>query len=100
MRRRIEDGDDQGRPAILPVGILSVQRRLDRYRTWYNEHRPHAPPGGRTPQEAWQRIELPESIPIRATVPDEIAMQVQRRSYHGDPALLMTKTWANGKEAA
>ena len=36
------------RVAVLPVGIAAQQRRLDRYRTWYNEHRPHAALGGRT----------------------------------------------------
>ena len=88
------------RVAVLPLGIAALQRRLDHYRTWYNEYRPHAALDGRTPEEAWQGIDLPELIPIRAADPDEIAMRVQRRSFRGDPALPMITILVNRKEAA
>ena len=55
---------------------------------------------GRTPEEAWEGIELPEPIPIRATRPDGIVVQVQRRSYHGDPALPVITIRVARKEAA
>ena len=88
------------RMAVMPLGISSLHRRLDRYRTWYNQHRPHAALDGRTPQEAWEGIELPEPIPIRATDPDEIVVHVQRRPYHGDPALPVISIRVDRKEAA
>ena len=88
------------RMAVLPVGIASLQRRLDRYRTWYNRHRPHAALDGRTLEEVWEGIELPAPIPIRAADPDEIAIQVLRRSYRGDPALPIITIRVNRKGAA
>ena len=88
------------RIAVLPVGVASLQRRLDRYRTWYNEHRPHAALDSRTPEEAWQGVDLPEPIPIRANDPDDIAVQVQRRSCRGDAALPIITIRVARKEAA
>ena len=70
------------------------------HRAWYNEHRPHAALGGRTPEEGREGIELPEPIPIRATDPDEIVMQVQRRPYQGDQALPIVTIRVEWKEAA
>ena len=55
---------------------------------------------GRTPEEAWQGVELPEPIPIRATHPDEIVVQVQRRSHRGESALAMITIRVERKEAA
>ena len=88
------------RIAVLPVSVRPLQRRLDHYRTWYDEHRPHAALDSRTPQEAWEGVELPEPIPIRATHPDGITVQVQRRSCRGDPALPIIKIRVARKEAA
>ena len=88
------------RVTVLPIGVSAIQHRLDRYRTWYNEHRPHAALDGRTPEEAWKSIELPEAIPIRATDADEIDVAVQRQSYRGDPALPIITIRVARKEAA
>ena len=89
------------RIAVLPVGVASLlQRRLDRYRTWYNEDRPLAALASRTPEEAWQGVDLPDPIPIRATDSDEIAVQAQRRSCRGDVALPIITIRVERKEAA
>ena len=88
------------RSAVLPIGIASLQRRLDRYRTWYNEHRPHASLDGRTPEEAWKGITLPAPIPIRATDSDEIVVHVHRQSYRGERALPMVAIRVDRKETA
>ena len=88
------------RVAVLPISVRPLQRRLDHYQAWYNEHRPHAALGGRTPDEAWNGIELPESIPIRATDSDEIVVQIHRQAYRGDPALPIVTVELDRKEAA
>jgi transposase InsO family protein len=88
------------RVAVFPTSVRPLQRRLDRYLAWYNEHRPHAALGGRTPDEAWKRIELQTPIPIRAADPDEIVLQVRRRSYRDDPALPIVTIRVDRKEAA
>ena len=62
--------------------------------------RPHAALYGRTPAEAWEGIELPEPIPILATHSDGIVVQVQRRSYRGDPGLLIVTIRVARKEVA
>ena len=88
------------RSAVLPIGIASLQRELDRYRAWYNEHRPHAALGGRTPEEVWHGVDMPEAIPIRVSDADEIDVHVQRRSFGGDPALPIIAIRVERKEAA
>ena len=77
-----------------------MQRRLDHYRTWYDEHRPHAVLDGRTPEEVWEGTELPAPIPIRTTNPDDIVVADQRRSYRGEPALPIITIRMDRKEAA
>ena len=88
------------RIALLPISVRPLQRRLDNYAAWFNEHRLHAALGGCTPDEAWQGIDLPEAIPIRPTDPDEIVVQVQRQSYRSDPALPIITIRVDRKEAA
>ena len=88
------------RIAVLPISVLLLQRRLDRYKSWYNEHRPHASICGRTPNEAWEGIELAVSIPIRAADPDEIVVCVDRHSYRDDPTFPIVKIRVDRKEAA
>ena len=88
------------RITVVPIGARPLQHRLDDYRTWYNQHRPHASLAGRTPDEAWERIELPTPIPIRATDLDAIVIQVRRQSYRGDRALPIITIRVNRKEAA
>ncbi len=88
------------RITVVPISSRPLQRRLDHYKSWYNQHRPQASLGGRTPDEAWNRIELQKPIPIRAADPDEIAVQVRRRSYRDDPALPIVTIRIDRKEAA
>jgi len=88
------------RIALVPITVRPMQRRFDRYSTWYNKHRPHASIGGRTPDEAWEGVELPVPIPIRAADPDQIVISVDRRSYRDDPALPVITIRVERKEAA
>ena len=64
-----------------------IQRRLDDFGAWFNEHRPHSALHGRTPQEAWEGCVLPEPIPIRARDHLQPRIGIRRRHYHGDPRL-------------
>ncbi len=84
----------------MPVSSRPLQRKLDCYQAWYNKHRPHASLDGRTPDEAWEGVELPLPIPIRAADPDQIILSVDRRSYRDDPALPVVTIRVNRKEAA
>ena len=88
------------RVAVLPISVRPLQRRLDHYHAWYNEHRPHASLGGRTPDEVWNSIELPESNPIRATDSDQILLQIHAQAHRGDPTLPVVTLKFNRKEAA
>ena len=74
--------------AIQMVGdAKAMQRRLDNYRNWYNEVRIHSALEGRTPEEMWNGIELPEQIPILQADPIEVTASVKRRAFGGDPRL-------------
>lgn len=46
------------RRTVLPISIRPLQRRLDLFQAWYNEHGPHAALDGRTPNEACDGVEL------------------------------------------
>ncbi len=88
------------RITVVPISSRPLQRRLDDYKSWYNQHRPHASLGGRMPDEAWKCIELQKPIPMRAADPDEIVVQVRRQAYRGDPALPIVTIRVDRKEAA
>ena len=62
-----------------------IQRRLDDFGAWFNEHRPHSALHGRTPQEAWEGRVLPEPVPIRARDQLQPQIEIRRRHYRGDP---------------
>jgi transposase InsO family protein len=64
-----------------------IQRRLDHFGAWFNEHRVHSALGCRTPQEAWQGHVLSTPAPIRARDQRQPQIEVRRRHYHGDPRL-------------
>jgi len=64
-----------------------IQRRLDEFGAWFNEHRPHSALHGRTPQEAWEGRVLPEPVPIRARDQSQPQIEIRRRHYRGDPRL-------------
>jgi len=64
-----------------------IQRRLDQFGAWFNEHRAHSALHGRTPQEAWEGRILPEPAPIRARDQLQPQIEIRRRHYRGDPRL-------------
>jgi hypothetical protein len=88
------------RHAILPISIRPLQRRFDQFLSWYNEHRPHAALDGRTPNEAWDGVELPVPIPIRQAELCEVDVDVTRHSYRGYPYLPIVSIYIERKEAA
>jgi hypothetical protein len=67
--------------------LRSMQKYLDNYQRWYNQIRSHASLGGRTPDEVWNDIELPEPISIRQVDPIDVTASVKRRLFGGDPRL-------------
>ena len=73
--------------ALLPLGQQAIQRRLHKYRSWYNTERPHSSLGFLTPQEAWQGIEPQKPIPIRACEELRPMIDMTRSSFQGDPRL-------------
>jgi putative transposase len=71
-------------PSLTQHGL---QRKLDRWVSWYNGVRSHSMLGGKTPDEAWAGQELPEPIPIRAADPTRYRITVQRKNFADDPRL-------------
>ncbi|MHB1158507.1 MAG: transposase [Phycisphaerales bacterium] len=71
-------------PAITVRGL---QKKLDNFRGWYNEHRVHAALGGCTPNEVSDGAPLKMAVPIRQG--DQLTPQidVQRLHCRGDPKL-------------
>jgi len=72
---------------LAGLTVRPIQRRLDHYRRWYNEHRPHSALDGLTPDEAWSGDALPEPIPIRSRDPIKPQIDVRRLRCRGDPLL-------------
>ncbi len=72
---------------LCGLSIPALQRRLDDYRHWYNQHRPHSALDGRTPDEAWQGIAIPEPGPIRCRDPLKPYIRIRRVNCRGDPGL-------------
>ena len=64
-----------------------IQRRIEEFRAWFNEHRAHSALHGRTPQEAWEGRCLPKPVAIRARDQLRPQIEVRRRHYRGDPRL-------------
>jgi transposase InsO family protein len=75
------------RLALTGLTDKGIQRRLDDFGAWFNEHRPHGALQGRTPQEAWEGRYLPTPVPIRARDQLQPQIEIRRRHYHGDPRL-------------
>ncbi len=44
------------RRIIMPFRLAAIRHELGCYATWYNEHRPHTAPGGRTPLEVYREL--------------------------------------------
>jgi transposase InsO family protein len=64
-----------------------MQRRLDNYRHWYNQHRPHSALRGLTPQEAWEGVAPSEPFAFRQRDPVKPHIDIRRASCRGDPRL-------------
>jgi len=64
-----------------------IQRRVDDFKDWFNEARPHTALGGLTPQEAWDGHCLPKPVAIRARDQLRPEVAIRRRHHHGDPRL-------------
>ena len=82
---------------------LGRQTASDNWRCWNYDFSGIASPsplGGRTPEEVWDGVNVPEPTPIRATDPDQIVMHVQRQSYRRDRALPIIAIRVERKEAA
>jgi transposase InsO family protein len=75
------------RLVLSPITVSGIQTRLDCFRGWYDEYRPHSSIHGLTPAEAWNATALPEPIPIRARDQLEPQIDVRRRCCRGDPRL-------------
>ena len=75
------------RLVLTGLAERGIQRRLDHFRAWFNESRPHGALHGRTPQEAWEGRVLPEPVLIRARDRLDPQIEVRRRHYRGDPRL-------------
>jgi hypothetical protein len=64
-----------------------IQRRLEAYRHWYNEKRPHSALGRRTPEEVWRGKTLPEPVPMWARDQLPFVLEIRRQYCRGDPRL-------------
>ena len=79
------------RRAVLPLGRRALQRRLDAYRHWYNDLRPHAAHAALTPADASVNLKLPEPVVYRRHGDTERVISVRRRHVRGDPYLFLPK---------
>ncbi len=70
-------------------GRRAFQRRLDAYRHWYNDLRPHAAHDILTPAEASVKMKLPKPVVYRRRGDVEPVISVQRRCVRGDPYLFV-----------
>ena len=77
------------RRAVLPLGRRALQRRLDAYRHWYNDLRPHAAHDALTPAEASVKMTLPKPVVYRRQGKVEPVISVRRRRVRGDPYLFV-----------
>ena len=77
------------RRAVLPLGRRALQRRLDAYRHWYNDLRPHAAHDFLTPAEASVKMKLPKPVAYRRRGDMKPVISVRRRHVRGDPYLFV-----------
>jgi len=75
------------RSALPSLSLRSLQRRLNDYRCWYNEHRIHSALGVLVPQEAWSGETPPVPIAYRAKEKLKINVEIKRDKCRGDPRL-------------
>ncbi len=74
---------------VLQLGKRAIQRRLDAYRHWYNDLRPHAAHGAMTPAEVMAHRQPIESVTYRRRDESAPVMIVRRRHVRGDPYLFV-----------
>jgi len=73
---------------VLPcLTVAGLQKKLDNFRGWYNNHRVHAALGAMTPSEAVRTNQIMPPIPIRQRDSSDVDIHVARRSCRGDPYL-------------
>ena len=77
----------------------SIQKHLERYRSWFNCSRVHQGIGGQTPEQAWSGSGLPVARVIRARDPQP-HIRVSRRTFEDDPHLPVIDIEADWAEAA
>lgn len=77
------------RRVILPLRRRTLQRRLDTYRHWYNDLRPHAAHGALTPSDAMALRPPPRLMTFRRQDELEPVISVRRRHVRGDPYLFL-----------
>ncbi len=63
-----------------------LQRRLDTFRAWYNEFRPHQALAGQTPEEVWAGVERPKAETITALDPQP-KITAFKKHFRGDHRL-------------
>ncbi|MCL5770086.1 MAG: DDE-type integrase/transposase/recombinase [Planctomycetes bacterium] len=67
--------------------VRGIQRKLNRFRVWYNGSRPHSALGCLTPDEAFAGRTLPKPVPYRARDGPKGDIEVHRGHFRGDPHL-------------
>ncbi|MCE5326628.1 MAG: transposase [Planctomycetaceae bacterium] len=88
------------RVALLPLNPRGIQKRLDRFATWYSQHRPHQALKDRTPHESWQKKRLPKPVAYRAGGEFEPIITIRRLKYRGDPGLPLIEITVTRRRAA
>ena len=75
--------------AVLTLGCCALQRRLDAYRRWYNDLRPHAAHDALTPAGAMAHRRPPQPTTYRRRDDSAPVITVRRRRVRGDPYLFV-----------
>jgi putative transposase len=78
---------------VLPcLTVRGLQKRLDTFAAWYNDHRVHAAHGSRTPSEVDRGIESLDAVPIRQRDDRLVSIPIKRHACCGDPRLPIIDT--------
>jgi transposase InsO family protein len=75
------------RLVLVVMARRNIQKRLDAYRHWYNEHRPYSVHGALTPQEVWKGKTLSEPVAYRSREDRPCTFDVHRLRCRDDPRL-------------
>ncbi len=87
------------RSTLMIPSTEGMQRRLNEYQTWYNEHRVHAAHDAHTPEDIIRGL---DPIPIICTVNGGIEPEIRitRQSARGDPKLFRLEIKARERRKA